>query len=518
MKRLLKIIFAIVGVFILIIVAAFAYLNFIYLPQKVKSEGAAYLEQKSKGTIQAKSIQYIPFKGVQLKGITILSKKKEPIVNIDKLYFNVRLWPLITKRMIEFRIDLYPPKIKRPFVFDGIYQVKEQILNLDFKIKHRLFVQSEVLYGELKLRIDKEERTDINCQVTSGDLNAQGNFYIQDRNLYIEKLSATILDSQFDFIGDVQNLSDPSLNIYGNLDINLANLKKINPQYSKLPAKLNMEGRCKGEVFVSSKVNNPQIGLKINAPQIQIEKTKIEDLSIVSKMEDRKVSFSKFYARLYDGEINLQGACNLKSPEFPANLNLNIFNLNLNKIIKDITEKDVFIDGQLFSLGRLDAPLKNPKAVKGELWLSITGAEMLKLPVFAGITDVLRLPQLRKVKFREANGNFAIAQQTIRTSDLQVISNNVVIYFKGYMDFAGNLAFDIEPSFSQDFLLTSPNIGNILGILIDSSTGTFLGKIKLKGNIKNPRYTFKPISAEKLFPGGIEEGLKQLFKKFKMKE
>ncbi len=512
MKKLLKIFFAIAGVFILIIAAAFAYLNFIYLPQKVKSMGRVYLEQKSKGTLQAESIQYIPFKGVQLKEITILSKEKEPIFTIEKLYVKLRPWPLVTKRIIDFRIDLYLPKIKRPFVFDGIYRINEQRLDLDFKIRHRLFVQSEVLQGKLKLWIDKEERIYIDCQLTSGDLNAQGNFYIQDKDLHIEKLSTTILDSQIDFIGDVQKLTDPSLKIKGNLDKNLSGLEKINPQYFKLPDTLKMNGRCGLEMFISSKVDNPQIGLKINAAQIQIAKTKIEDLSIVSKMENKEVSLTKFYARLCDGEVNLQGACDLKAPDFPANLNLNIFNLDLNKIIKDIAEKDVFLQGRLFSLGRFSAPLKNPRAVRGKLWLSITGAEMLKLPVFEGMSEVLPLPNLRNLKFREASGNFAIEQQTIKTDDSKVISNNAVIYFKGYMDFAGNLAFDVEPSFSQSFLLASPNINNILGVFIDSSTGGFLGTIKLKGNIRNPRYSFQPISKDKLFQKGIEEGLKQLFK------
>ena len=84
------------------------------------------------------------------------------------------------------------------------------------------------------------------------------------------------------------------------------------------------------------------------------------------------------------------------------------------------------------------------------------------------------------------------------------------------MDFAGNLAFDVEPTFSQSFL-AAPNIGNILGIFTDSATGAFLGEIKLKGTLKEPRYTFKPVSVEKLIPKAIEEGLKQLFK-FKKKE
>ncbi len=325
-----------------------------------------------------------------------------------------------------------------------------------------------------------------------------------------------MLQSTFDFIGDVQNLSDPSLNIYGNLELNLAGLKDLNPKYAKLISKLNMDGHCLVEMFISSKPSNPQIGFKMKVSQIKIEKTKIENLSIIAKMENKRISLSKFYARLYGGEINLQGACSLDSKDFPATLNLNVFNLCLNTIIKDITGKDTPLHGRFFSLGHLNAPLKTPKAVEGKVWLSVAGSNILRLPLFAGITDVLRLPQLRKTRFKEASGNFTVARQQIRTSDFKIATNNMVIYFKGYMDFVGNLGFDVEPTFAPS-LLSAPNIGNILRIFIEPTTGSFLGEIKLKGTIKEPRYTFKPFSKDKFFPRGIEKTLKEIFK-FKKKD
>lgn len=511
MKKFLKIFLRIIGVLILIVIAAFAYLNFIYLPQKVKSEGAAYLEQKSKGRLRAESIQYIPFKGVKLKRVSLVSKKGEPILSIDKLYLNVDLWPLITGQIIDFRIDLYPAKIKKPFVFKGLYQIKKQELDLDFEIASDVFLQRQTITGRAKVLIDREERSDIDLTATSRDLNLQGKFYIENKDLRIDKLSAKILGSTFDFIGDVQNLSEPSLNIYGDLDINLAGLKKINPEYTKAFNKLKMDGHCLGEVLISGEPSNPQIGLKIRASQIEIEKIKIESLSIISQMENKKVTLSKLYAGLCEGEVKLDGSCRLDVKDFPTNLNLNVFNLELGKIFNDVPGKNVRVHGRLFSLGRLKGYLKRPKSVEGEIWASASGSNILQLRLFREIAEILRLPELLKVEFSEASGNFSIAKEAIRTDDLKIVSKVVALYFKGYMDFAGNLGFDIEPAFSESFLAT-PHIGNILGIFIDSTTGAFLGEIKLKGNIKEPRYTFKPISADKFFPKALEKGLKQLFK------
>ena len=507
MKKLLKILFIIA----ILATAAFAYLNLVYLPQKVKSVGAAYLKEKTKGRIQAASIQYIPFKGVRLKELSVLSKQGKPILAIDKLYFNAGLLPLITRRELDFRIELYPPKIKRPFTFDGLYRIKQRTLEVNFKIRSGLFVQKQTVIGKVNVLIDRDERSDIDLRLSSRDLNSQGKFYIEGRDLYIKKFSGKLLNSSFDFIGDVQNLSQPSLNIYGNLNLNLADLRGINPEYSKLPERLNLNGRCKAEIFVSSKLDNPQIGLKIKARQIRFEKIEINDLSIISKMENKHISLSKCYAKICDGEINLQGDCQLGLGDFPANLDLNIFNMDLNRLIENLTAKTSPVQGRLFSLGRINTSLKRPQSAGGKVWLSASGSNILQFPLFVGIAELLRLPEISKTKFKEASGNFSISKQQIRTGDFKITGNSMVICFKGYMDFAGNLGFDIEPTFSPAFL-SVPRIGNILGMLTEPTSGRFLGEIKLKGSLKEPRYTFKPISVDKLFRGGIEEGLKRLFK------
>lgn len=516
MKKLLKIFFGIIVVLVLIIIAAFAYLNFVYLPQKVKSVGAAYLEEKSKGHVEAESIQYIPFKGVKLNNVTILSKAGKRLFAIDRLYLNVGIWPLITRKELHFRLDLYPPKTPKPFVFSGFYQVKERKLDMDLKIKTNLFAREQTITGTIKALIDREEKLNISLALSSPDLNLRANLYIEDQDLRIEEFSVKIFNSSLNIIGDVQNISQPFLNIYGNLDLDLNDLKDLNPEYIKGISKLNMEGHCLGKFYIASKADNPEVGLKISAAQIIIEGTKIENLSITSKMENKKVSLTKLYAKLWDGEINLQGAARLDAEGIPANLNINIFNLDLNKIVSYMVDKDIPVHGRVFSLGYLEAPLKEPKAVVGKLWLSGSGSNMLQLPAFKGLADVLRLPELRKVEFKEAAGNFIIGGQAIRTDDFKILSNHIVIYFKGYMDFAGDLGFDIQPSFSESFLHAAPNISNILGVFIDSK-GSFLGEIKMKGNIKNPRYTFKPISIDKLLPRVLEKGLKQLFK-FRKKE
>ncbi|UCB57065.1 MAG: hypothetical protein JSV30_00255 [Candidatus Omnitrophota bacterium] len=509
--------FIVIAALALIIAIAFIYLNFIYLPQKVSSKGPLYLQEKTKGQVKAEDIRYIPFKGVSLKNVTILTKTKKPIFTIEQVYFNARIWPLILQQNLIFRIDLHLPKKERPLIFKGLYQIKKQDLEVNFKARNDFFTQSQTIQGTLKCLLNKKKRSDINLNITSRDLNLQGNLYMEAQDVHIEKLSAKVLNSSLELIGDAQNLPDALLNIYGNLNLDLKDLKSIKPEYTGIPAKLKLEGNCRGELYISSEARNPQIGLKMGAEEIKIEETQVTDLSLISIMEDKEFKLNKLYAKSCGGEINLQGSCKLDKEGLPADLHLNVFNLDMHKILKDITGKGTPVHGRLFTLGRLSGPLKTPKNCQGDLWVSVSGSNILKLPLFEGIVNVLRLPELGKIEFKEASGNFRIGQQAISTEDFKIASSSIVIYFKGYMDFAGNLSFTIQPTFSQSYLASTPSVGNILGILIDS-TGTFLGEIEMKGTIKEPRYTFRPISMEKLLPRGIEEGIKQFFKFRKKKE
>lgn len=511
MKKLVKIFFILMISLLLLILTGLAYLNFVYLPRKVQQEGASYLQQKSKGTIHAGSIQYIPFQGIKLKNVVISSREKQGIFSIDKLNININILPLITQRVLRFQAAIYPRKGQRHIPLKGEYSLKQQTLNLEISIPAPWFIKKQNLRGKLHAELNADTSR-FNLALASADLTLQGNLYIKDNNLYIEKLCGRILGSTYDFIGDIQNLSDASLNIYGNLDLNLKDLQGFNPEYVPIAGKVKIEGRCLAAVYLASQIKNPEIGLKMNASSIEAGKIKIDNLIVNAQLQDNTVSLTRWDAKLYEGELNLLGTCKLDSPGQPVSLDLNISNLELNKIISDLAGKETPLHGRLFALSKLNGPLKDIKKAEGTLWLNISGSNILQVPLLKGIAEVLRLPEMSSIEFKKAAGNFTIAQGALRTEDFKIAGDNLALYYKGFIDFDGNLSFDILPQFSQGFFSASPSISNILGIFIDTA-GNFLGEIKMKGTVQNVRHTFKPFSMKNLSPQRlIEEGLKQFFK------
>lgn len=511
MKKLFGILIKLIAVLFGLALVVFIYLSFVYLPHKVKSDGPRYLEEKTNGRIHAESIRYIPFKGIRLKTISIVGKDKKPVYRFDKLYLKVDLLTFLLHRDLNFRLDIYQDKTKVPFTVTGTYWPNQQKIELESKIRHGLFRRSQTIFGKAVVLIG-EKRVTTWLNLDSTDLNLQANLYTDGRDLRIDKLSGIIADSDFDFIGDVQNLSNPTLNIYGTLNINLASLEKLNTKYSKLPETLRTHGTLKGELLVSSAARNPRLDLKITAKEIKVAQTQVRDLSIAVRLENKKITLSKCSMKIYNGEVTLKANCDLKSKGLFTDLNLNLVNLELHRAIADITGKDSPVHGRLSALADISVDLKNYKSANGKTWVSISGSNILQLPLFRDMANVLRFPELRKTEFKEASGNFTIGQQNIQTNDFKIASDNIVIHFKGAMDFNGNLGFDIEPNFSEKLLNTDSGAGKLIGVLFNSATGSFMGEIKLKGTIQKPRYTFKPISPEKIFQRGLEHGLRELFK------
>ncbi|MFH1046304.1 MAG: hypothetical protein V1727_04995 [Candidatus Omnitrophota bacterium] len=507
MKKLLKILLGLTLFIVLLISAVFLYANFVYLPRLVASQAPQFLSEKTKGQIKADTIEYVPLKGIRLINISVLSKEKQPLFNIDKLFFKVSPLALLTKKVVDFRLDAYPAKAKRPFIVNGLYHWETQTLDLDFKIAHQFFTQPETIEGTLSLQKEgPAEKYALDFALASPNLKAEGIFSFEQKDLHIQTLNVSLAGSTLEFIGDIQDIPQATLNIYGDITIDFNSLKNINPRYLKINEKSLPNGQAQGTFFVSGTLDNPAAGLKLNAPQLTISKVLLTDFALEAQLKNKKAILTKCYARVSDGEVNIDAVSDFSQKKFPASVNINIFNLDLHKLLTDLTGKERPFYGRVFSLGHFNLPLAAYKDVEGKLWLSASGTNILRFRAFEQLSKILRFSEKDQAGFKEASGNFLVAKRNLSSEDFTVSSDNVKLIFKGYMDFTGNLDVSVIPNFSQNFLTSAPNMGNILGILIDS-TGNFLGEIRWQGNVKDSHFSFMPLAIKNIFQGGFSEEL-----------
>ncbi|MBN3038991.1 MAG: hypothetical protein JW869_06220 [Candidatus Omnitrophica bacterium] len=509
MKKLFKVIIIVLVVIVVVGAAALAYLNFIYFPDLVASKGAKLLEQKTKGRISAQSIQYVPLKGVELKEVSFLSQQKEPLFVLDRLYLNANPITALTKNRLDFNIQLYPQGKKLPLNFSGLYQIQAQHLDLNFALKNDFFLKRQDIEGKLSADIISKDEFKADLKLASADLDIHGLFSLKDKDVKIEDFSGNICGSTLKIIGDVQDIAKPQINCYGDLKVDLKGLKRLHPQLTKIPEELDLVGSASGTLFLTGSPDNPQAGLKLQSQKLKVDNISVADFSLAAEMKDKMVEISKIYAKTCQGEVNIESMCNLAVRELPAAVVVKISNIDLHQIIKDISGKERPFYGQVFAQAQLSAPLKDYKAVQGNLFINTSGANILRFPFFEKLANILQFSENTKGGFKQATGNFQVANETIRSQDLAILSDHVKIIFKGVMDFKGDLNVDVYPNFSQSFLTTSPNVGSILGILVDS-TGNLLGEIKLTGNVKKPDWSFAP-SFKKLFPGGVDQKILDLF-------
>jgi hypothetical protein len=119
------------------------------------------------------------------------------------------------------------------------------------------------------------------------------------------------------------------------------------------------------------------------------------------------------------------------------------------------------------------------------------------------------MPALKKIEIKECAGNFTIAAKKIETQDMKFSGPHLNMLANGWLDFTGNLNFDIGMSLTSGFAQEN-ELSKLASLLIDK-TGWLIGQIGLSGTIKEPKYTFIPLYLDKLIKNQLVESLRKIF-------
>jgi hypothetical protein len=119
------------------------------------------------------------------------------------------------------------------------------------------------------------------------------------------------------------------------------------------------------------------------------------------------------------------------------------------------------------------------------------------------------IPELKKVVFTNAVGNFRLKNSRIYTDNFKLISNKVELSTKGYLDFDKNIDATVRIKFKRELIETSSWFSKLSSLLLESA-GWFMGNIKISGNLKEPVFTVNPVGV-----GNILEKVKKTIDKVK---
>lgn len=373
--------------------------------------------------------------------------------------------------------------------------------------------QDYTLNGSLK----NFKKPDVTTEISAQDLSLTTNFTILNENIQIATLKGKYYASAFDLTGQVLFIPDapPDIALKGRIQCELADLKH-------LPALKEKIQTLKPSGLLTLTVHDARIAardwkaslltLTAAGPGVSLYGYTLNDLSATIEHNTETWSNLHLSAAVYDGKLLLSSLVNLRDTLLPARGSVEIQDLNLAKIKKDIPAiKDKEISGLLSAAMNLDGPLLKSEELRGRAGFVLKEGYLTKVSLgnsLWGFLGVLLIPEFHDIIFTEGQGNFEIANGRATTGDLVLRSPQVDVVAEGWVDFDQNLNMDISAEIHETSILgagESPRRA-MTGIL--ATAANFIS-YKITGTLSRPQRKLNPlpIKALKNTTGSILEGV-----------
>ena len=348
---------------------------------------------------------------------------------------------------------------------------------------------------KLNARITDPDRMGISFGLSSDKgLEAGGEFIAKAKNVYSTKIKGSYLDSSFDLTVNINNRDLPLLNIQGNVNLELADLKQTAAEYFSQINKLNPKGRLALTAKLDGSWNawKEWSGtLQAESEELIIKEVRFKNLLIAVEMKDKKVSLDKLSAGLYRGVLTSSGILDLAHTRPFYRLELNLVNIDLAELTKEPALNWQSSSGHINGNLELEGYQKKSGTITGKGWLRVEEAKLWETAVFQGLANILYFPNLQKVLFKNGSANFVVANQEVMTSDLLLKGGGLNLSARGSIDFKGNLDFSITTELAREMAKQSPEFGKIANMIM-SGLWNYLIELRLKGTIKEPKYSIIP--------------------------
>jgi len=557
MKRQAKV-FIIIGLILVSIAICVWSVNRFILPVKIKGFITNLLKERTGHEVTIGGINYLPLSRFYLKDITLYDKErpKKVLLNIEGLSFNLQLWPFLKEKSINARLGLKDftcgriklngvtslslkrrvPLVHRPFLknLDGAIILKDfsfatnalpseienitgRILLKDdlMRLEKSSFKYNDIIYNlECNLADFDTEEPKATLSLDSDILKTTGKITLKDDYIKIEKIEGVLLDSKFNIMGDIKGLPFPILNLYSEASINLADLKKVLSKSNYISDSLKPAGLCKAVLFFNGRMNqfNKSEGsIRLSSDKVSLHGLTLDDLYLDLRMKDGIAKTHRFDMKPYQGLLNGSLVLDLNKEGLPYSISFALKDADLEKFSADMKLARGNMGGFISSKFFLKGNLTSPDTLRGSGWINVVDGRLWDWPLLGGVVDLFGMPHLSSITFKEAAGNFIVDQRRISTEDLTFYSEKVNITTVGFVDFDGRIDLLMNTHIIQDLIEGSSDAARTANMFI-SQAGNYMGKIKVTGTLKEPKYKIYATPIKDAFKGEIEGFLKDILR------
>jgi len=543
-----KIIIIILVVLVVLIAGGLYYLNHVYIPKNLKPLVISTLQKALDKKVTIGEASYFPFRGVLFSQVDIIGHDATPFLKVEKVDLSLKSLPSLKGDIVSAQTKLVVKgiafsqdklEVTGGSVIDlnvkGNIKEKpslEAVLELDnFKVKG-ISPVSDITRMDGKIIVSQDTFSSSNLGAQIGkqklDLALSGKY--NQNNLNLEKLKIIYGQTQIIVSVQVTDFDNPKLKVSSNGALDLEDISKLVSGFT-LP---KLGGICNFKAAVNGNpidLKTLSADLNITSTQLSVDKIKVDNIDASVALKNGIVDLNPFSCIFYEGNIIGSGNANITDPNLASDVSLDVKNINIAPLVKDLAGYDIGYGKVNAQLG-ISGPVADLNALAGDGWFKMTEAKIQMPSKFGGLAKMFQLDQLSQMLISEASATFTIKEGKVDTQDLKIIADIAEFMAKGYVTFTQAIdcmiEMDLDPELKEKLGVVSALVRKVRvhGQLPDKTKTDILMQEAIKEVVKE---TIKEKGGEILkgFLGGdkqtdtepktdfqdqIKKGLKGLFR------
>ena len=354
----------------------------------------------------------------------------------------------------------------------------------------------------IKFRPSGNETEEYMLSLLSDGINLDSTISnVNNDNFLIKHLTGSLYCLDLELSGYIKDFASQiiSLELSGEVDTDLSELKKLPGKIGEDIQKFNISGDIQSKVKIkSSDLFLEKYDLKATASSglINIDQIALTQADASVSIKDGRINIPSITANICGGKLYGDAKLDIYDPGLPYILSLSIDDMFLDEFIEDLSGAFSPVYGNTFLKLYIKGYGIDDSTIEGTFEVEISNGDLgpmpLVAPLLGDIYSMLRnsiINPKNRVNISEAYGEFKIKDRKISTGNTSLWGENIAIITTGNMDFNGNLDFTMENKFTQTPIEEAENWQTSIRNTI-IRFGKALGKARLKGTISNPKWEF----------------------------
>jgi hypothetical protein len=334
----------------------------------------------------------------------------------------------------------------------------------------------------------------VQLALTSQDVVLETNFAIYNKVVNFSQFTGKYLNSDFSLAGEVDT-KDPSnltMDIRGDSDINLEDLKNILKNFKNKLEQINPQGKVRMQFNLDGNLSDFKsctIKAELSSQSLSIYGLKSSDLLMSYNQSEGIIDIPLMHSSLYDGTIEAGAKMNLNSANPPYFINADIQNIKIEKLKLDTKAKEKDISGTLQAQLKLNGFLNDISKLKGTGKINISEGKLWQLNLFRGLGSLLFAKDFANIVFQEGACAFLVQDQYIFTDDLRLKSNIADLSGPVKIGFDSSIDASLNVQVLDEMVPLTGTFKDITTAIVGQA-GRF-GIIKISGTLNEPKYKFQ---------------------------